>query len=270
MSPDSTSAPAERSKDGGSIQVLTKAVGLLGVLAERGELGAAELASLTQEPRSSVYRLLASLNDLGLVEPGNQRGTFKLGLGLFRLGSAVVEQLNVRHAALPAMEDLQRDTSETVFLCIRRVREAVCIERLDGVHVQSLALLLGGSLPLHIGAAPMVLLANEREEFIDDYVTHSDLKPVVANAGRSKTALLAELKRIREQGYAISDEDVTPGIAAIGAPVFGMDGSVQGAISISSTKPLILGDPDTMIPKVVDTARRASRALGYEGLPNAS
>jgi len=262
--PAATAEAPPGARDGGSVQVLNKAAALLGVLSERGELGAAELAAVTQEPRSSVYRLLASLNDLGLAEPGGQRGTFKLGLGLFRLGSAVAAQFDVRQAALPAMEDLRRETAETVFLCVRRGHEGVCIERLDGEHVQSLALRLGGALPLHVGAAPLALLAYEPPEFVDDYIARSDLEPMVPRAARTKAGLLAELKRIRARGYTISDEDVTPGIAAIGAPVLGLDGTVQGGISISSTKPLILGDPDTMIPKLVETARRASRALGYD------
>jgi DNA-binding IclR family transcriptional regulator len=251
-------------RDGGSIQVLNKAVALLELLADRGEMGAADLAAATDEPRSSVYRLLASLADLGLVDPGVQRGTYKLGLGLFRLGSAVVGQFDVRRAAVPAMEELHRDTGQTIFLSIRRGNEAVCIERLDGRDVQSMALRLGGSLPLHMGATPIVLLAYQPQAFIDEYLARADLKAGVAGAARGKTALAAELKQIRSEGFAISDEDVTPGIAAIGAPVFGMDGSVQAAVSISSTRPLILGDRDTMIAKVVDTANRISRALGYD------
>src|SRR5262249_19723572 len=146
---------------GGSIQVLNKAVKLLHALADNGEMTVADIAGMSEEPRSSIYRLLGSLDDLGLVEPGSRSGTFRLGLGLVRLGAAVIERFNVRQAALPAMEELHQQTGETVFLCIRRDMQAVCVERLEGERVQSLELKLGGALPLHVGAAPRVLLAFE-------------------------------------------------------------------------------------------------------------
>ena len=251
-------------RDGGSILVLNKVVALLNVLARDGELTAAEIAKTSGEPRSSVYRLLGSLNDLDFVEPGTRRGTFRLGLGLLRLGSAVIERFNVRQAALPAMEALHQRTGETVFLCVRRDFEAVCVERLEGERVQSLALRLGGSMPLHVGGAPLVLLAFEPAEFWERYVAASDLAPLVPGAGRDEDDLLAELERIRERGVAISDEDITPGIAAVGAPLLGHDGRIQGALSISGTKPMILGDQlEVTIELVADAARTASRAMGY-------
>jgi DNA-binding IclR family transcriptional regulator len=244
----------------------------MNVLANEGELTAAEIAKSSGEPRSSVYRLLASLNALDYVEPGDRRGTFRLGLGLLRFGSSVLARFNVRQAALPAMESLHQDTGETVFLCIRRNLEAVCVERLEGERVQTLALRLGGTLPLHVGAAPMALLAFESTDFWTTYTDQSDLKPIVPSAARSKRMLITELKRVREQGFAISDEDVTPGIAAVGAPVFGFDGQLQGAVSISGTKPMILGEPDKTIELIRGTASQASRALGYldEAVPEIS
>src|SRR5918999_711059 len=87
----------------GSVAVLAKAMALVDHIAEEGEVTPARLAELTGEPRSSVYRLLASLQELELVEPGRRRGTYMLGLKLFRLGRAVVSRFDERQAALPVM-----------------------------------------------------------------------------------------------------------------------------------------------------------------------
>ncbi len=160
---------------GNSIQVLGKAALLLDRLAEEDEVGAARLAELIGEPRSTVYRLLANLQQLELVEPGTRRGTYRLGLKLFRLGSAVVARFDERKAAFPVMERVHEATEETVFLCIRRGYEAVCIEQIDGRWVQSMALRLGGSLPLHVGAAPRALLAYEPRGFWDEYLARGPL-----------------------------------------------------------------------------------------------
>lgn len=252
----------DTTNSGGSIQVLTKVGAVLDLLAERGELAAAEIAALTGEPRSSVYRILGSLEGLGMVESGSRRGSFRLGLGLLRLGNAVVERFDEREAALPALQELNQLTGETVFLCVRRGYEAVCIERLPGEHVESLALRLGGALPLHAGAAPRTLLAFEPQATWEDYVETVALDPLTPSTPSSRADLFAALEEIKREGVAVSDEDVTPGIAAIGAPIFDYKGAIRGAVSMSGTKPMILDDADRSIALVRACAERASRALG--------
>jgi len=246
------------------VQVLGKAASLLDELAERHELTVGELAELTQEPRSTVYRLLASLQRLGMIERGSQRGTYRLGLQLFRLGAAVTARFDERQAALPVMERIHEQTGETVFLCIRRDLEAVCIERLDGRRVQSLALRLGGSLPLHAGAAPRALLAHEPRAFWESYVSNGNLQPLTAKTPTTRDGLFAKLEEVRKSGYSVSDEDVTIGIAAVGAPIFDHHGRVRAALSISGVRPAILArNRRAMIACVVDGARGVSRALGF-------
>jgi DNA-binding IclR family transcriptional regulator len=248
----------------GSVRVLAKAGALLDQLAERREATAASLAELVDEPRSSVYRLLASLQALGLVEPGSQRGTYRLGLKIFQLGSAVLARFDERQGALPIMERIHEETGETVFLCIRREYEAVCIERLDGRRVQSLALRLGGTLPLHAGAAPRVLLAFESEDLWEEYLGQGSLTAFTPATPVGRQELFDRLHETRTLGYAVSDEDVTLGIAAVGAPIFDHRGSVRAALSISGVKPAVLGDhADAMAALVVEGAREVSRSLGF-------
>jgi DNA-binding IclR family transcriptional regulator len=253
----------------GSILVLDKAVALLDLLAERGDLTSAEIAKELGEPRSSVYRLVASLQLHQLVQQSPKRGHFRLGLHLLELGGAAVARMDEREAALPAMERLHGETGETVFLCVRRNLEAVCIERIEGERVQSLALRLGGSLPLYVGAAPRALLAFEPEEVWDE-VSSGALDRPTRLAPATRRELLPMLREIRETGYAISDEDVTLGIAAVGAPIFDHSGKVRASISISGTKPLILGDEKAMVSRVLEAAERASRSLGHVSSGNSS
>ena len=254
-------APVSRDS---SVLVLAKASALLDRLAEEGEASASRLADLIEEPRSTVYRLLGSLQRLELVENGSRRGTYRLGLKLFRLGSTVVTRFDERAAALPVMERIHDDTGETVFLCVKRGFDAVCIERLDGRRVQSLALRLGGALPLHAGAAPRVLLAFEAPEFWTEYLAARPPERLTPNTPTTREVLFPLLEETRESGFAVSDEDITIGIAAVGAPIRDYRGDVCAALSISGVRSAIVGDDaDTIRARVVDGAREASRALGY-------
>jgi DNA-binding IclR family transcriptional regulator len=251
--------------------VIAKASALLDRLAEDGESTAARLSNALDEPRTTVYRLIRALEGAGFVETGPRRGTYRLGLKLFRLGSAVVARFDERQAALPTMEQLHDRTGETVFLCVRRGREAVCIERVEGSQVVSLALRLGGSLPLHAGAAPRVLLAAEPRSFWEDYCAEGDLEVLTATTPGTRDDLFAELERVRRLGYSVSDEDVTRGIAALGAPVRNHRGAVIAALSISGVRSAILGtEAEAMAQLVISAADAVSRSLGFDPTHTAS
>lgn len=248
------------------VSVLGKISALLEVLAAREQATAAELADLLGEPRSSVHRMLRQLNEIGWIEPSDARGQWSVGLHLFRLGSSAVRRMDVRKAALPHMRELNETTGETVFLVVQRGVEAVCIERIEGRWVQSIALVLGGSMPLHVGAGPEALLA-----WLDDaqhrtwliHAAEHGLEQMNRGTPPTVSQIEAELKEIRERGYAISDRNVTPGIAAVGAPVFDFRGRVVGALSVSGIAESIL-TPRLDVPELLlEAARRTSFDLGH-------
>jgi DNA-binding IclR family transcriptional regulator len=246
------------------VNVLGKAAALVDVLAEWPESTAAELAELTDQPRSTVYRLLDSLQRLGWVEHGSARGRFRLGMRLFRIGSTVAGRFDERRAAMPVMEQLHEITGDSIFLAVRRDWEAVCIERLDGNRVQSLALRVGGSLPLHAGGVSRALLAFEPEEMWSAYVRSRELDPFTANTIITASGLFENLRHVREQGYAISDQDVTVGIGAVAVPVFDHRRQVCAALSISGARDAVIGESRRrMVELAVDAAQRISQALGH-------
>jgi DNA-binding IclR family transcriptional regulator len=246
------------------VRSLAKAVLLLEAVADEREATPRRLAEVLHEPRTTVYRLLTGLQALDMVEVGSRPGTYRLGWRLLRLGSAVIERLDERQAALPVMERIHERTGETVFLCVRRGDDAVCIERLDGLRVQSLALRLGGSLPLHLGAGPRTLLAWEPRDEWEAYVERCPLEAMTEKTPVTRDALFRELERSLADGYAVSDEDVTHGIASLGAPVFDYTGRVRAAVSIGGLRRLLLEDiREEAVELLVNGAREISVALGH-------
>jgi DNA-binding IclR family transcriptional regulator len=260
-------APNEARRDArpGSIAVLGKAMAILEHLAGEGELTPAQIAELLEEPRSTVYRLCSSLQELGYIEAGTQRGTYRLSLKLFELGGTVVARFDERASALPVMQRLHDETGETVFLCVRRGLEAVCIERIDGARVLLLELRLGGSLPLHLGAAPRCLLAFEPESAWRAYLDATALERRTANSPATRAAVLAELRATRKRGFAVSDQDVTPGVVSVGAPIFNHRGAVTASLSIGGLREVIGDGGSDIGALVVDGAAEVSRSLGYRG-----
>ncbi|MGW2776425.1 IclR family transcriptional regulator [Streptomyces olivaceoviridis] len=254
----------------GGLALVRKAVEVLDLLAEQGEATAASIAEDLGEPRSSVYRLLSSLQKLQMVESGSGRGAYRLGFHLLSLGTAVVERFDERRFARPVMERLHEQTGETVYLCVRRERHAVCIERLDGRRVQSLALKLGGALPLHAGAASRALLAFDDRTAWTQYLESGPLQRFTPSTPVTGEELLPALEQVRRDGIAVSDQDVTVGVAALGVPILDYLGRVRAALSISGVREAILSDATTALrEQLLLAGEEVSRAMGWKAVDGA-
>jgi DNA-binding IclR family transcriptional regulator len=247
------------------VKVLGKAARLLEALAECPDSTAPSLAQQLGEPRPTVYRLVQDLMALDYVEEGRRPGTYRLGLGLFRLGSLVGLRFDVRETAAPLMDELHRALEETVYLVIRRHHEAVCIDRIEGLHIRAMALQLGGSLPLHLGGGPRALLAYQPRKYWDEYFSNVKLEPMTPRTPTSKASIVALLEETLRLGYSVSDEDVTLGITSIGAPVFDHTGQVKAALSIGGLRSTIMekGGRERAVKLVTGTATEISRRMGY-------
>lgn len=247
----------ERPRGPDSIRVLVKAMAVLELLAEQGEMSLQDVSGRLDLNKSTCHRILSTLSDGDFVERSGP-GTYQLGVGAFRVGSAMGRRMKVHERVLPAMQELYKTTGETVFLCIPRGDEAVCVERLDGRYASTHTLRIGGTIALHVGAAPRVLLAARPAEEIDEYVARS------ARMAPSPRTLRAQLQKIRTDGYAVSRDDVERGVKAFGAPVRDLTGEVVAAVSLSGlTMHLPDEDDPRMLALIRDTADQASRALGH-------
>ncbi len=250
------------------IEVLRKASLVLTELERHGELSAVELAALTDEPKTSVYRLLRSMQELDLVERSTRRAAFRLGPKILELASGVLRRYNVREAAAPLLAWLHDDIGQTVYLMVRQSDRAVCVEKIDGKWVQIREISVGGSLPLHVGAAPRCLLAFEDRADWAAYIARQ-----VDFARRPRSPATAEelreaLEDVRSRGYAVADGETVLGVAAVSAPVYDADGRVHAAISVSGPSPSLLGDHlGEMSEKVVRAASLTSEAMGSKGIP---
>ena len=147
------------------------------------------------------------------------------------MGSVLVDSLELRSEAGTIMARMAAELEEAVYLVVAAGTRAVCLERIDSGHgVRMADLYVGGSQPLNLGAAPRALLAFDEDRLL----------PALLEEGLSRRTeyslvdpadLLADLAETRRRGYSISDEDVTAGIGAIGAPILNADGVAVAALS---------------------------------------
>lgn len=255
------------SQNKAQIQVVDRAARLLRILGDaRQPLRLGVIVEQAGLSPSTTRRILSSLCDNGLVAQGSD-GSYRLGLLLFELGSRVEAGFDLREVAHPALVRLSELTHLTAFLCVRHEHQAIAIERIDGRYAFSLALTVGGTLPLHSGGAPRVFLAYEDDANVRRYVAEAGpLERFTPNTIVDVEDLLEDLHAVKERGYVISNEDVTPGVAALAAPVFGHLDAYKplAAISVAGLVPHVLGEQqEFLVSLLIETAELISRELGH-------
>ena len=169
----------------------------------------------------------------------------------------------LRVVARPHLEGIQRETGETVNLVVLDADRVVYVDQVEGSRQVRMFTTVGTSVPAHTTGSGKAILANGPSEAFDAlYGGREPLQKLTEHTLTTLDALEDDFARIRRRGYALDEEENELGAYCIGAPVFGLDREVVGAISISV--PTVRLDDQRrreMIDAVVDTAGRISREL---------
>jgi DNA-binding IclR family transcriptional regulator len=215
-------------------------------------------------PLSTTYRYLTTLERKGFLVRTPEKKNFKLGFMLFKLGNVVSSEMKLADIVLPYMRSLSSASGETALLTVINGWTAMCIERVETNRAIKLSLERGLSLPLHAGASSKILLAHQKDSFINSMSRNVPLTRFTKNTITDPVLLKKELRKIRRQGFALSDQEADPGARAIGAPVFDHRGELVAGLSIAGPRERInKKNLSKLIGLVIDAAKRASFELGY-------
>lgn len=224
-----------------------------------------DLTRVTGMTKSNTQRILASLRLAGLVEKDAVAGNYRPGPLVLQLAASATRQWRLTALAEEPLQQLLSSTGQTVYLVVLRDLRAVCVQRLPGIHVDIQELQLGGSMPLYCGATPRLLLASLPDDQVKDYLRSTRLQQVTSNTLTTPEMLFSDVAKTRRQGYTLSIDDVTPGVAAVAAPVFDVSDKMVAAISIADVASNYTVDRlPTFINTVQAAAAEISRRMGSE------
>lgn len=237
-----------------------KALGILeAFVGGPAEMSLAEVCRRVGLNRATAFRLLSTLAHHRLIAR-SANGQYRLGLALIALGSTAQRQVALGRIALPHMHTLTDRLQMTSFLSVQDGADALCLERVDGGDVYITRYQEGERLPLHTGAGPVVLLSG----LSDDAVERILDDPPAALTPYSITdrdAIRARVGRVRREGIAFSDQDVTVGVGAIGVPILDSTSRVVAAISVSGVIQVLFGEREAVI---IEALRDAAVSIGRE------
>ncbi len=231
-----------------------------------GEVGVTELAARCGMHKSSVSRIMATLALRGYVRQNPDTGRYTLGLHLAELGSACLAKVDMRQVAKPYIEELRRETGETVHLAVIMDSSMVYIDKSESEHVLGMKSRVGASVPLHCTGLGKALCAFLPEDFVLARLQRAGMTKFTSNTITDVDDFLACLARIRECGYAFDDEEHEEGIRCVAVPV--MDHAGRAVAAVSASGPTVRVSRERlheMIPLVAETGRKISAALGLRG-----
>ncbi len=233
---------------------------ILEELAKSGPLPLNEVTRHTGMSKSTVFRILATLESLGYVFRDTAR-TYCVTTALSDLVTSEALTEILRRAAMPHMLELRNTFGETVNLGQIVSDKVVYIEVVPSEYALRLHERAGASVHVHASALGKAILGFSDDDFAHSMLSGRELPPVTENTITRLDKLLAELKRVRERGYAIDREETSPLATCVAAPILDASGSAIGAISISG--PSSRFNPRKGAP-VIESLMRAGAAVSKQ------
>jgi DNA-binding IclR family transcriptional regulator len=200
---------------------------------ERPSWSLAALSAHLGLPKSTLHRFLVSLEAHDLLRRNSDDRLWRPGYRLLQWGELAEKTIGLNQVARPLMREIAAATGEMVLLTVYSEQEVVCIEKIDARHSVRLALEVGARRPAHAGASSKILAAFLPEIERQAVIWDRELPRLCTNTLTDPDELLAELARIRRQGYAQSIEETDPGAWGIATPIFDREGAMIGAIGVA-------------------------------------
>jgi len=245
------------------VQSVDRAVSVLEILADTGEAGVTEIAAKLGVHKSTAFRLVAALEARDLVEQNEQRGKYRLGVGILRLAGATTASLDLVQESRPACRALAAETNETVNLAILSDGSALYLDQVSGSSALQSYNWVGQRIPLHATSNGKVLLSG----LTDHEVARTVRRPLRAYTPSTITTmkgLLAALAEVRSTGHAVAVDEFEVGLTATAAPVRNVHGEVVASVSVSGPTFRLADRLADCVSATTSTAADISRRLGWQ------
>ncbi len=250
------------------VNSILKAVKILDLLKEKGPLGFNELLKLYELPKSTLSKILHTLESEEMVRKDSVSSKYYLGNKLIELGSAARSSLEIRNISRPIITKLHDDLDYTVHLGVIAHGEVLPIESIESGHWYwhhfKYPVAVGIPAPMYATGAGKAILAFLSSDEIDDILSRG-LEKFTDKTQTDTQSLKEELVEIRSQGYAVSNAEHDEMIRSVAAPIFNNDGKVIASVSVLGLATRIVPEKIPEIAeKVMASTKEISHLLGYQ------
>jgi DNA-binding IclR family transcriptional regulator len=262
-SPTITSEEAQSHPYGGT-QAVSRAIRLLAVFSDnRPELSIPDLVKISGLNRTTIYRLLAELQQAGLVAYNPNTEQYRLGPELIVLGARAVRANPLRSVSRPMLQWLAEQSGEMASLEQLEHASTLIVDEVKGHHQKKLNTSIGNIWPAYATSTGKVLLAELSESQLCQ-ILPEQLPPLTHFTIPTRTALQAELAKVPQQGFALARNELEDGMTEIAAPVRNHHGQAVAAISLGGPSVRLTAEQlPTLQTMLLHATDNISRQLGF-------
>lgn len=241
---------------------VNKALKVLELLGD-GELRLVELSTQMGEHKSTIQRLLATLQARGFVRQDEVTKRYSLGLMFLQLASATLADMDLRDAAREPMRRLGELSGETVHLGVYDEPHVVYVHKIESVYPVRMYSRIGARADSHCTGVGKAIVAFLEEPDFERYLRKASFERFTPRTITTAEGLRGERARVRARGYSLDLQEHEEGVRCVAAPIFGFDGDVAGAVSVAAPA-FRCGEADIegLAPAVVDAGCEISANLG--------
>jgi IclR family pca regulon transcriptional regulator len=223
-----------------------------------------EISSAVELNKSTTFRLVYTLENLGYLERDSETKRYRPGLKVLRLGFVALNSLELAQIARPYLKALSDKCGETTNMTVRDGTQIVYVARNKTQQVISVNLQLGSRLPVYCTSMGKAQLVDFSRQELDHLLGQGPYPMMGPNTITTLDGLAAELEQVQRQGYAINDEELAAGLRSVAAPIRGSQSQVVAAINISipSARASRQEMEQSLAAMVLETAYDISLVLG--------
>lgn len=224
------------SDDKSTVKSVAKAFAVLrSFSAENSELVLAEVARGAGVDNATAFRMLNTLVQLGYVEKVSDTRRFRLGFKCLELGFNAIARSDIRQLGRPLLRSLVNDTIEAASIGVLDGHDAIYIERIQaGLQRLAVDIRVGNRIPAYSSALGRAMLAHLPVETQRALLDDHPLERLTEHTIIDSEKIIEELARVRETGFAVSDQETVTGLRVLAAPITDIDGVPVAAMSVAA------------------------------------
>jgi IclR family pca regulon transcriptional regulator len=249
------------------VQSLERGLSVIRALSASEPQTLSEVARVTGLTRAAARRFLLTLLQLGYVSVRN--GRFALTPQVLELGYAYLSSLTLPEVSQPHLERLVEEIHESSSVSVLDGDDVVYVARVPTRRIMTVTISVGTRFPAHATSMGRVLLAAMEPAALDAVLGRIALDPLTPQTITDEADLRAELHRVREQGWALVDQELEAGLRSVAAPIHDPAGEVVAAINVSAhaTRTAVQDLKRSVLPPLRATAEAIERdlAVGRSG-----
>jgi len=258
LAPKSGSEDEHESRDGG-VQSVDRALSIIETLAEDDQgYRLSDLAIRTGLSTSTVHRLLATLESRRFVQFDRAESKWHVGARSFTVGATFARRRNFSAQAIPYLRKLRDLTRETANLAVVDDEFIIVLTRMESREIMRSLTKVGGRVAMVTSGVGKAVLATYSDEDVATIIRHHGMPRLTEKSIVRPSDLFKELKKIREQGYAIDDEEAQMGLRCVAAVVYDNCAEPLAAISVSGMTSRVT---DERLPEIGCVVREVAAEL---------